>query len=173
MNVLEKLSELQARRFDVEASKEMSTVADVERALEAQLPDGLKAALSHYCYAIDFDVTVSFRPIEPSGWERQDGAIDFNMIYGLAHDDWAILKMNETFAAQIPASCIVIGACSGGNQICLEKESGRILFWDHESSGAGVSLAANSFDDFMDSLFVVDDSLDDSDDGIIECDLRF
>ena len=50
----------------------------------------------------------------------------------------------------------------GGNQICIstdEKDYGHIYFWDHEAetnipSYSNMSLIAQSFNEFLDALFV-------------------
>lgn len=167
MNVLEKLAELQARPRDIQGTKDAAAIEDVERSLKATLPEGLRSALTRFSHAIDFNTVVLFKPIECSGWEDRDGALDLLALYGLNADDWSILEMNETYAGRLPANCIAIGESSGGNQICLERGTDRVYFWDHESSSIGRYLIANSFDDFVDSLYEGDNSIE-GPSGIIE-----
>lgn len=167
MDVIKKLAELHAEPMASADGVAVRTVDDVERALGFALPDTLKTALSKVSGAIAFDATVLFKPMESSGWEDKDGSLDLNVIYGLAEDDWSLTKMNDTYAGRIPANCIAIGESSGGNQICLEADTNKVVFWDHEAATDGVFLISNSFDEFLESLYLGDDSLGDSS-GIIE-----
>ncbi|PCJ11402.1 MAG: hypothetical protein COB04_19135 [Gammaproteobacteria bacterium] len=67
----------------------------------------------------------------------------------------------ETFKGRIPKQLLPFGDDPGGNQICIGlkgKYKGKVYFWDHEEDNLifkfkGVSLVAESFNEFIDGLY--------------------
>lgn len=75
------------------------------------------------------------------------------------HSD--ILNNYKVFKGRIKKELLPIAEDSFGNQICIgikNKYIGKIYFWDHELEESffkskAITLIANSFNDFLDSLF--------------------
>lgn len=168
MDILKHLAALGAKSSPVDPQVAICPVETVEARLSISLPPALKVILDHYKNSITFEKEMLFRPIASSGWEGSDGALDLITIYGLSYDDQGLLKQNSVYESQVPPSCIVFAESSGGNQICLDRHSGQVLFWDHETDGHNdpVSLISSSFDDFIAQLYAGDDTIG-SLDGII------
>ncbi|WP_406590376.1 SMI1/KNR4 family protein [Bacillus atrophaeus] len=96
--------------------------------------------------------------------------------FGLDDNDFNIATLAETYEDQMPDWIIPIADANGGNQICLGikgEGSGKVYFWDHELTN-GVKdtfLIADSFEDFIQSLSIEEDS-DEEDDGILFIELN-
>ncbi len=84
-------------------------------------------------------------------------------IYGIFEQDnhSNILNNYNVFKGRIKKELLPFADDSFGNQICIgikNKYIGKIYFWDHEFDGSffkskAITLIANSFNDFLDSLF--------------------
>ena len=155
MTIVERFIVLRAKPMSTEI-KERFDLEFVERALGSRLPDGLRILLLKFVDPIIFDADVSFRPAERSRWEDTNGLLSLEILYGLTDDDWSLIKMNDTYRGRIPSEFIAIGDAGGGNQICLDTATGRVLFWDHEARSGGLSTIAESFDEFSSALFIKD-----------------
>ncbi|MFA1794448.1 MULTISPECIES: SMI1/KNR4 family protein [Bacillus] len=97
--------------------------------------------------------------------------------FGVDDTDFDVKSMTVTYEEQMPDWIIPIADGDGGDQICLGvkgEETGKVYFWDHELTN-GVKdtfLVANSFSDFIQSLFIEEVSdEDDEDDGILSIEL--
>ncbi|RAP14795.1 hypothetical protein HS9_00118 [Bacillus velezensis] len=54
-------------------------------------------------------------------------------IYGLANDHSSLQKVIDTYSDRFPRNIIPIASSSaGGNEICMDIDNEKILFWDHE-----------------------------------------
>ncbi|KOS49082.1 hypothetical protein AN272_20350 [Bacillus amyloliquefaciens] len=91
--------------------------------------------------------------------------------------DFDVKSMTVTYKEQMPDWIIPIADADGGDQICLGvkgEAAGKVYFWDHELTN-GVKdtfLVANSFSDFIQSLFIEEATDgDDEDDGILSIEL--
>jgi SMI1-KNR4 cell-wall len=168
MDILKHLTTLGAKSRPIAPEGAAYTIETVEDRLLISLPSALKEILARYGSGIIFEKGVLFRPITSSGWEGSDGALDVIAIYGLSYDEQGLLKQNSIYESQVPPSCIVFAESSGGNQICLDRDSGHVLFWDHEADGRDdpISLISSSFDSFIAQLYAGEDTLG-SLDGIV------
>ena len=43
-------------------------------------------------------------------------------------------KAIDTYSDRFPRNIIPIASSAGGNEICMDIDNEKILFWDHESS---------------------------------------
>lgn len=159
-DIFERFAALKASPWITDDLADSEALASVEERLGIALPPALKAVLEHYGAAITFGTEVHFRPDTPSGWEDKEGSLSISTLYGIRNDDWSIVKRNVDYDDQVPENCIVIGESPGGNQICIDRDSGSILFWDHESNvqEASSSIISESFDSFIERLYPVDDA---------------
>lgn len=163
MDVLKKLASL--RPIPIEPGRLVSDddMTLVERTLDIVFPDSLKAALAAYTGGIQFEAEVLFKPLKPSGWEGSEGELDLNVIYGVPDNDRGLISVNEMLAHQLPSNLVAIGESSGGNQVCIERQSGAITFWDHEARPDDESEfpVSDTFDSFVEHLYVgADDPID-------------
>jgi hypothetical protein len=154
MDVLGHLEALGAKPWIIDQDAVIERTSEIEAALQVVLPSSYSRVLEKYGTSITFDNEVLFKPEELSGWEGKDGTLDLVGLYGLARDDRGLSTANAAYGSQIPSTCIVIGESSGGNQLCLDRQSLGILFWDHEAESEGRStyLVSNSFEDFINRL---------------------
>lgn len=126
-------------------------VSHFEMSIAARLPDDYRAFLLRHNGGYP----------EPAGFRGGDESVEF--FFGL-WQKYADLNY-ETLAHRgvIPAEMIPIASDAFGNCVLLEVRGpnrGRIWFWDHEMSGdpaKSVSLLANSFTEFVESLDPTDD----------------
>lgn len=92
--------------------------------------------------------------------------------YGLANDHSSIQKAIDTYSDRFPRNIIPIASSAGGNEICIDIDNEKILFWDHELSHPDKDffLIANSFEEFI--LSLVDEPIEaEEDDGILYIEL--
>jgi len=93
----------------------------------------------------------------------EDDITGLHHIYGIFEQDnhRDILNNYNVFKGRIKKELLPIADDSFGNQICIgikNKYVGKIYFWDHEFEGSffkskAITLIANSFNDFLESLF--------------------
>ena len=95
------------------------------------------------------------------GWET--GTVEYFLsIYD--DPDANFLEYSDTFEDRIPKDTIAIAFDPGGNLILLgtdETNNGKVFFWmhsyetdeDEETDYSNVGFIANSFNEFIDSLF--------------------
>ncbi|MGX4294633.1 SMI1/KNR4 family protein [Bacillus sp. JK62] len=101
------------------------------------------------------------------------------LFYGFGVDDadFDVISMTVTYEEQIPDWIIPIADGDGGDQVCLGvkgEATGKVYFWDHELTNGikDTFLVANSFSDFIQSLFIEETTdEDDEDDGILSIEL--
>lgn len=152
-------------------------IADLERSLAARLPEGYRSFLATYG-STAFEQYTDFETLKPMRpWLSQETGWHFDLFYGAAASLYTIKDRIKCYQDRMPETLLPIGGDGGGNQICLGiagPERGRIYFWDHEdewdeedytSRGKpippdlkfqNVHLIANSFEEFLDQMYVVD-----------------
>jgi hypothetical protein len=103
----------------------------------------------------------------------------FSHFYGSRSGNHSLARAIEALKGRMPETLIPIADDGGGNQICLGikgQERGKVYYWDHnnewdeedfledygtpmppEVKFQNVYLAANSFEDFIDRLEVLED----------------
>jgi hypothetical protein len=110
----------------------------------------------------------NFPLLIPINNNEHDGEIAwFNNIGNYESNN--LINNFNTFSNRIPNNLISIGCNSFGDQICLcvyGTDYGKVYFWDHENEAAAfgheepwmnnVYLIANSFADFINSLYKFD-----------------
>ncbi|WP_342496891.1 SMI1/KNR4 family protein [Bacillus sp. FSL R5-0593] len=118
-----------------------------------------------------------FFPVLEDNPLADNGNLRLGYFYGLNHNDANIIKLKEDLSEQMPDWIIPIADGDGGDQVCLGvkgEAAGKVYFWDHELTN-GVKdtfLVANSFSDFIQSLFIEEATdVDDEDDGILSIEL--
>lgn len=89
--------------------------------------------------------------------------------YGLANDHNSLQIEIDTYSDRFPKNIIPIASSAGGNEICMDLDNEKILFWDHELSHPDKDffLIANSFEEFVFSLVDEPIEADKEDDGIL------
>ncbi|UXM89201.1 SMI1/KNR4 family protein [Bacillus subtilis] len=156
---------------------------EIEMNIGKQLPSDHKDFLKEYggCYLestkttdeIEYDVC--YKPIEKDPWMGKDDDTQLlEDFYGLANDHSNLQKAIDTYSDRFPKNIIPIASSSGGNEICMDIDNEKILFWDHELSHPDKDffLIANSFEEFI--LSLVDEPIEadeEDDDGILYIEL--
>lgn len=114
------------------------------------------------------------KPLEKDPWMNKDDDTQLlEGFYGLTNNHNSLQKAIDTYSDRFPRNVIPIASSAGGNEICMDIDNEKILFWDHELShpDKGFFLIANSFEEFI--LSLVDDPIgtDEVDDGILYIEL--
>lgn len=125
-------------------------VSHFEMGIGARLPDDYREFLIRHNGG---------RPT-PSGFSG--GGDVLNFFFGLWQKHADLNYETLAHRGLIPNGMIPIACDPGGNLVLLEvarPTRGRVWFWDHEQSGdpdKAVSLLANSFTEFVESLVPLD-----------------
>jgi hypothetical protein len=155
LNILESIrSVLGAKAFGKVSNQPQSDLEATERELSVSLPGELREVLVSFGAAVVFEKGAMFKPNQPTSMEDSEGLLSLDVLYGVASGDHGLRKQNATFRDQIGPALVAIGDAGGGDQVCLEKTSGRILFWYHEANTDEESLfeIAPDFVSFMQRL---------------------
>ncbi|MEC0592517.1 SMI1/KNR4 family protein [Bacillus inaquosorum] len=152
----------------------------LEKNIGNQLPLDYKDFLKKYggCYLeskkttdeIEYDVC--YKPIEKDPWMGKDDETQLlEGFYGLANDHNSLQKAIDTYSDRFPRNIIPIASSAGGNEICMDIDDEKILFWDHESSHPEKDffLIANSFEEFI--LSLVDEPIE-TDDNVSDVEIE-
>ncbi|CAI6278479.1 SMI1/KNR4 family protein [Bacillus subtilis] len=154
---------------------------EIEMNIGKQLPSDYKDFLKEYggCYleskktSDEIEYDVCYKPIEKDPWIGKDDDTQLlEGFYGLANDHSSIQKAIDTYSDRFPRNIIPIASSAGGNEICMDIDNEKILFWDHEFSHPDKDffLIANSFEEFI--LSLVDEPIEaEEDDGILYIEL--
>lgn len=155
---------------------------EIEMNIGKQLPSDYKDFLKEYggCYleskktSDEIEYDVCYKPIEKDPWMgKGDDSQLLEGFYGLANDHDSLQKAIDTYSDRFPRNIIPIASSAGGNEICMDIDNGKILFWDHELSHPDKDffLIANSFEEFVFSLVDEPIEADKEDDGILYIEL--
>ncbi|KIL11061.1 SMI1/KNR4 family protein [Bacillus sp. Je.9.29.b] len=92
-------------------------------------------------------------------------SVPVELFYGLEQNDYDIREAIKTYKDQLPEQIIPIADADGGDLICLDVSKinqGKIYFWDHElrDREQDLFLIADTFTEFIEGLFVVEDDED-------------
>lgn len=135
-------------------------VERIQRGLSFKLPAALCDLLMRIKGAVVFDKALGFTSSEPNPWQDKDGKNEIVLFYGIAPDENGLLEKNDTYRDQKPIVFIAISECSGGNLIGLNRNTGQVLFLDHEalSESESIFLVANTFDEFVEQIELATDT---------------
>ncbi len=135
----------------------------IENELQTRLPKTLVSILTKMGGGIYF--SAKYKPDVRSPLSDSEGYNSLDFLYGLTDDDNGVLAKNRTYGReQIPDTYITVGESSGGDQLCIEKNSGKVYYWHHEalSEDKMFYLVASSFDDFLSRLEKVNHEFDEN-----------
>ncbi|AXV61792.1 SMI1/KNR4 family protein, partial [Bacillus subtilis] len=162
-NIKQKLKEFSIDAKTDPRINKNEQLKEIEKNMGKQLPSDYKDFLKEYggCYLestkttdeIEYDVC--YKPIEKDPWMGKDDDTQLlEDFYGLANDHSNLQKAIDTYSDRFPKNIIPIASSSGGNEICMDIDNEKILFWDHELSHPDKDffLIANSFEEFILSL---------------------
>ncbi|MEC0314636.1 SMI1/KNR4 family protein [Bacillus subtilis] len=181
-NVKQKLKEfLIDAKTDPRINKN-EQLKEIEMNIGKQLPSDYKDFLKEYggCYleskktSDEIEYDVCYKLIEKDPWMgKGDDTQLLEGFYGLANDHDSLQKAIDTYSDRFPRNIIPIASSAGGNEICMDIDNGKILFWDHELSHPDKDffLIANSFEEFVFSLVDEPIEADKEDDGILYIEL--
>ncbi|UYP22060.1 SMI1/KNR4 family protein [Bacillus velezensis] len=163
--------------IDVEKDSNINTneqLKEIERIIGNQLPSDYKDFLKEYggCYLdskkttneVEYDVC--YKPIEKDPWiGKEDDTQLLENFYGLANDHNSLQEAINTYSDRFPRNIIPIASSAGGNEICMDIDNEKVLFWDHELSHPEKDffLIANSFEEFI--LSLVDEPIESDEQG--------
>jgi hypothetical protein len=142
---------------DVSARPDLDLAA-VEMELDFSIPDPLREILVYFGGAIVFENEVRFRPLQTTGLEDTDGCHGLELLYGVPSNTNGFREKNATYRPQLPDGLVAFAESAGGNLICLERLTVRVIFWHHEATSIEKStfVIAQSVNDFFDGLSVAD-----------------
>jgi len=148
---------------------------DFENQFNSKIPQRLRDILVEGAGAIVFDKKVSFKPLESTGWEGPLGTIALSTIFGPYNNDFGLLSNKLTYADRLSNSVTPFAELGGGNLLCYEEQTGRILFWDHEAPPGerNLFLVAENFSEFEATLKVEDDQPPSGNLGVVKVELKF
>ncbi|MCY8228717.1 SMI1/KNR4 family protein [Bacillus spizizenii] len=174
LNIKEKMSEF---NLDIRIDKSVNAQEALQKFEEDNsfiIDDSYKEFLYSYgeCWIQEDNI---FFPVLEDNLLTSNGKLRLSYFYGLNNNDANLIKLTHDLSEQMPDWIIPIADADGGDQICLGVKggsTGNIYLWDHGLTN-GVKdtfLIANSFSDFIQSLFV-EESSDEEDDGILYIEL--
>ncbi len=169
MNLKLIIDKLGFKNFSNTTTSPKEDLLIIQKSLSVVFPKELNELLLEFKGAIGFERGLKFRMDGECNLADSKGLIGISLLYGINDDDFGILSVNKMYGDQIPDSVVIIGDSNGGNQICIEKSTGRILFWNHEGVPNVDELfnIAPSFGEFLQKLEIDEDdevNIDDVDD---------
>ncbi|MDQ0927832.1 cell wall assembly regulator SMI1 [Bacillus atrophaeus] len=169
--------------IDTKANPRIDTneqINEIEMNIGKQLPSDYKDFLKAYggcdleskktTDEIEYDVC--YKPLEKDPWmDKDDETQLLEGFYGLTSNHDSIQKAIDTYSDRFPRNIIPIASSAGGNEICIDIENEKILFWDHELSHPDKDffLIANSFEEFI--LSLVDEPIE-TDDNVSDVEIE-
>ncbi|MBU3059663.1 SMI1/KNR4 family protein [Pseudomonas indica] len=134
----------------------------------------LDEILAQFDGAIVFENGAKFKsPLALPKSDKQ-GFVDLVIIYGTAEDSNNIFLVNKMYQDQIGKDFYVFGESSGGDQFCINRQSGEVFYWHHEAKTYDLSMfrIASSIVEFIEHL-VPDNSDSGKSSGIISAHFDF
>ncbi|WGE40989.1 SMI1/KNR4 family protein [Bacillus stercoris] len=181
-NIKQKLKEFSIDAKTDPRINKNEQLKEIEMNIGKQLPSDYKDFLKEYggCYleskktSDEIEYDVCYKPIEKDPWMgKGDDTQLLGGFYGLANDHDSLQNAIDTYSDRFPRNIIPIASSAGGNEICMDIDNEKILFWDHELSHPNKDffLIANSFEEFIFSLVDKPIETDEKDDGILYIEL--
>ncbi|MGQ5176208.1 SMI1/KNR4 family protein [Bacillus halotolerans] len=171
--------------IDVKTNPSINTneeLKGIKMIIGNQLPSDYKDFLKEYggCYleskktSDEIKYDVCYKPLEKDPWMGKDDDTQLlEGFYGLANDHNSLQIEIDTYSDRFPKNIIPIASSAGENEICMDLDNEKILFWNHELSHPNKDffLIANSFEEFIFSLVDKPIETDEEDDGILYIEL--
>ena len=109
-----------------------------------------------------FKDLVHFKADVPPGAEFYGEYLSMFFLYGGGSTgDNSLENANAYFRPQVSSHLILIGDGEGGDQICLNKRNGEIIYWVHDEDEDNCELLlAKDFDTFMHTLEILPEEED-------------
>lgn len=118
------------------------------------LQSELASILENFSGGIVFESGAKFKsPLKLPKSDKQ-GFVDLVILYGTAEDSNNIFLANKMYQSQIGKDFYVFGESSGGDQFCINRQSGEVFYWHHEAKTYDLSMfkIASSISDFIEHL---------------------
>lgn len=136
-----------------ESQDQSNQLIKIESHINLKLPKELADILTEAGGPIMFDEGAKFKPSSLSGREDPDGYMDLEILYDLSHRQNSIISRHEMLHTQLPSNLLAIGGVAGGDQICLDRNSPRVIYWKHDAPDEeSISEIAPTFTDFITRL---------------------
>ncbi|MBB3059784.1 SMI1/KNR4 family protein [Microbulbifer rhizosphaerae] len=137
----------------LESSKKTFAIENVQSELDFKFPPEYSTVLEEFKGPIVFNNGATFKPIQETPVDSENGFLSLEILYGLRGNSNLIDK-NNMYNEQIPSNLITIGESSGGDQICLSCKTGKVYFWYHEAKTEEYSAyeISNNIIEFFSSL---------------------
>lgn len=130
-----------------------AAIREFERRMGFQLPAELFLLLAEVEGAVVFDRGAWFVPLVFSGRESGNGRLSLEVLYGGARGPNGLAERYDMLKHELPAGIFSIGEAPGGDQICLEKKSQKVLFWKHDvSPDKAITEIASDVASFFEAL---------------------
>jgi hypothetical protein len=169
------LSKLGVRLIVPSLDNPAAELYELEDTIDVSVPEDYRLMLLEYGASLVFEKDIGFYPIEHTPRDRKDGTQSLEILYGLGSGDDSLREVFRICRGRLPPDILPIGGLPGGDQLCLSysgPKAGNLFFWDHEAelqieededpAYSNMYLVAESFSDFLQCLFVRDDSNDES-----------
>jgi len=135
-----------------------SYLSSFEKQFSCVLPRNLWDIMVYFGAAILFEGDARFKTTLIPSHNHTYHSLD--ILYGTTRDANGIIEVNTVYKAQFPDEVVAIGASLGGNQVCLHKQTGEVLFWDHEAAFDQDSFShiSHNFDEWLSEIEVKRDT---------------
>ncbi|MBR5242629.1 MAG: SMI1/KNR4 family protein [Thermoguttaceae bacterium] len=150
----------------------LADIAAVEKTLETELPQEIKAFLFEAAGAYPEPSGFS---IPPTPWQEDGDADELEWFFG--RSDGPYVRDVEAYLGRVPNNFLPFGTDGFGNPICVAFASddfgsqvGSVWFWDHERESpdggddrTNCYKLADSIQEFLDGLYELEEDEDDED----------
>ncbi|MFT0804042.1 SMI1/KNR4 family protein [Bacillus swezeyi] len=173
-SIEQKMSQFKIKSY-VQKAHDEKEIEEIEKSFSIDLSDDYKEFLLKYGECMIIEDNLVFPVLEDTPL-TDEGLLPLGFFYGLEKNRYDIRNIRDIYFDQMPEWVLPIADAEGGDQICIAvkgEKTGKIYFWDHElrNGQKDLFLIANSFNDFIQSLFVQETLEDGKDDGIVSFEL--
>ncbi|MFN2747229.1 SMI1/KNR4 family protein [Bacillus sp. z60-18] len=173
-SIEQKMSQFKIKSY-VQKAHDEKEIEEIEKSLSINLSDDYKEFLLKYGECMIMEDNLVFPVLEDTPLS-DEGVLPLGFFYGLEDNRYDIRNVRDIYFDQMPEWVLPIADAEGGDQICIGvkgEKKGKIYFWDHElrDRQQDLFLVANTFSDFIQSLFVKDTPKKNKNDGVISIEL--
>jgi hypothetical protein len=161
----EKFNNFLPRRLGARSISVEQDLLAAEKTLGINFIEEHQKILMRFEGAVLFDNRIGILASERVPVGDEDGTVFLNVLFGVAKDPNGLRENYDVYIDQLPENLVPFGGSSGGNLFCLDRMTGSVAFWVHDSlpQEKETFLVADSMSKFLDELRIIpeDTSFDD------------